>query len=236
MAAYSHDIKYFRQHQAETGVADFYMLVDGRSRKTNPIGMKNTSLVLNIVLLVAVAFLYFLHFRGNKSMEPGQSSAANVLLSANAGNIFFVNTDTLLEHYEYFKKQKSDFEQKQERVRAELKSEGDHLQSEVSDYQKKASGMTEMQRQQEEEKLMQKQQQLVQKKDAMMNELDEEQSKSSDELYSRLSNYMKKFNAGKPVHYVLSRQRGSGILFANDSLDITSSVIEGLNEEFRKTK
>src|ERR1043166_700558 len=122
--------------------------------------MKNYSIISSVIFALAIAYLYYLHFHQADTPAALQSEK-NVLISpVGDSRIYFVNTDTLLEHYEYFKKQKTEFESKQERVRAELKSEGERLQSEVDNYQQKGAGMTEMQRQQMEEQLMAKQQKL----------------------------------------------------------------------------
>ena len=69
-------------------------------------------------------------------------------------------------------------------------------------------------------------------KEEMLDELDASQSKSSEELYHRLNQFMRKFNKDRNYNYVLGFQKGGGILFANDSLDITKDVVEGLNKEF----
>jgi len=198
--------------------------------------MKNYSIISSVIFALAIGYLYYLHFHQANTQATFQPDKSVLIPAVGDGKIYFVNTDTLLEHYEYFKKQKTEFENKQERVRAELKSEGDRLQSEVESYQQKGAGMSEIQRQQMEEQLMAKQQKLMQKKESLMAQLDSDQDKSSEELFSRVAAYMKKVNQGSAVHYVLGRQRGSGILYANDSLDITFKVIQGLNADYAKDK
>jgi len=39
----------------------------------------------------------------------------------------------------------------------------------------------------------------------------------------------KKFNKDKHYDFIMGYTRGAGILFANDSLDITKVVIKGIN-------
>jgi outer membrane protein len=51
-------------------------------------------------------------------------------------------------------------------------------------------------------------------------------------LYAKLSSYLKEYNKGKNYTFILGYQKGGGILFANDSLDITREVLDGLNKEF----
>lgn len=193
--------------------------------------MKNFSIILNGVLLLAVGYLYYLHFATDAEIETAPLSKA---LPVTPGGIYFLNSDSLLDNYEFYKAKKIALEKKQERIRAELKSAGQKLEADVENYQRSAPGMTDAQRQQMEESLMQRQQQLVDQKDRLLTQLDEEQAQYSDSLFYRLTTYLKSFNKGKSIHYVLGYQRGGGILYANDSLDITESVLNGLNKEWKK--
>jgi len=193
--------------------------------------MKQLSLILNFLLLVAVAILYYLHFSGS-------SEAAHALPqpSLKGANIVFVNSDSLIDNYNYYKTKKAEFEEKQARVKGDLKAEGTKLQGDIMDYQKKAESLTDAQRQSIEKQLSARQQEFVQKKDDLLAKLDDEQSKSNEELYTKLTSYMKEFNKKKNYNFILGYQKGGGILFANDSLDITKEVTEGLNKDYEKEK
>lgn len=76
----------------------------------------------------------------------------------------------------------------------------------------------------------------MEKKDAMLGKLDQLQANSSEELYTKLNNYLREFNADKNLQFVLGYQKGGGILFANDSLNVTRQVIEGLNKAYAAEK
>ncbi len=191
--------------------------------------MKNASLVLNVVLLAAVAYLYYLHY----SQKPPAETSNHVVNSSNL-SIAYVNSDSLLNQYNYYKHKKSDLESKQNSIKSELEAEKSKLQHDIEDYQKNAGSMSELERGKREEELGMKQQKLMQKKDEMLNMLDEEQTKSNEELYARLTSYMKTFNKNKNYSFILGFQKGGGILYANDSLNITGEVLNGLNQEFDK--
>jgi outer membrane protein len=195
--------------------------------------MKSGSLILNIILLAAVAYLYVLHFR-DKKPEAATSSIALPAATGAAG-ILYVNSDSLLDKYEYYKSKKAEFTATREKIKAELKSEGEKLQNDIQKYQQEGASMTEAQRGQKEEELGMRQQQLMQKKEDLISKLDEQQDKSIEELYTRLNEYLKK-NKIKNCNYVLGFQKGGGILYANDSLNITKQVVEGLNKEYIEEK
>ena len=191
--------------------------------------MKNFSGILNVILVAAVAVLYYLHF-SNKPEPPLQNKVVNM---SNI-NIAYVNSDSLLDNYLYFKNKKTELEEKQSRIKNELKNESAKLQSEVEDYQQKAATMNEQERRKLEEQLTMKQQNLMQKKDDLVSKLDDEQNKTNEGLYNKLTSYMKEYNQDKNYSFILGFQRGGGILFANDSLNITKDIVQGLNYAYEE--
>jgi outer membrane protein len=193
--------------------------------------MKNISLLLNLILIVAVAILYYLNFKKPKEENP--ISVSPVSISPNSAmnpSVVYVNTDSLLHNYSFYKSKKSEFEAKNEKIKNDLKAESDRLQSDAESYQQHANVMADAERQKTEEQLMARQQNLMKKKDDMIGKLDEEQSKFNEELYSKLTSYLREYNKGRNYTYILGFQKGGGILFANDSLDVTKQVLEGLEK------
>lgn len=58
--------------------------------------MKQASLILNIVLTIAVAFLLYQHF-------TNKETSTAIISSSDNNGIVFVNSDSLLSNYEYYK-------------------------------------------------------------------------------------------------------------------------------------
>jgi outer membrane protein len=199
--------------------------------------MKGISGILNVVLIIAVGVLYYLHFKDNKSTadEPVIHALTPVKGSGN-GLIAYVNSDSLFDNYSFYKEKRLEIEAEKDRIKSQLKSEGEKLQNEVEAYQKSAMTMTEKERGEKEYQLQMKQQAIRQEQERLLNGLDEKREKAMDELYSRLDSFLKKHNSGKNYSYILGYSKGGGILFANDSLDITKDVISGLNKEFTESK
>lgn len=186
--------------------------------------MKNISLLLNVILIAAVAFLYY------KIYNPKEQTFVSSQTLPESG-IVFVNSDSLLNHYNYFNELKAVMEKKQDSIDNLLKSKAQQLESEIQQYQKQAIGMTDMEKQQIEERLMQKQQALVDFKQQLLGHLSEEEEALNENIHSNLIGYLKEFNKIKNYSYILGYQKGGGILLANDSFDITNAVIEGLNRK-----
>ena len=60
--------------------------------------MKNVSLIVNAVLFVAVAVLYFLHFTGNSNQEAKSTGIAGNI-SIEDMSVAYINFDTIPQLY-----------------------------------------------------------------------------------------------------------------------------------------
>src|SRR5262245_53507187 len=101
--------------------------------------MKNASLILNVVLLVAVVILYVLHFSSGSS-GPSSSSGSNVTPSDL--KIAYINQDTVLKYYEYVKLNMDTLQAKAKSFDDQLAARQYSLQREVQAYQAGASNLT----------------------------------------------------------------------------------------------
>ena len=187
--------------------------------------MKNLSLVLNIVLLIAVAFLFYKVYSDKKP--------ATLSLPVASGNntVVYVDADTLFEKYSLFKKLNEEFDKKRDSVDNILRSKDASLKQEAAVYQQQAEQMSNNERMAKEEELMKKNSILLKLKDDLYEQLRVNQQNMEDSIHNNLHGFLKEFNKDKNYAFVLSYQRGSGVLLANDSLNITNQVLEGLNRK-----
>ena len=196
--------------------------------------MKNLSLILNAVLLVAVGVLFFLHFSGNKPATSGSDSAT----SAIPGDlkIAYINSDSVLHHYEYLKVNRVTMEEKSKKMEQEYRNRAQGLQNEITAYQRNVSNMTLGQVKAVEEDLGKKQQNLQMYQQSLSQQLMQEEAKLNKELYDRVTAYLKKYAKEKNLHVVLKYDPTSDLLFAGDGLDVSKDVIDGLNAEYQVEK
>lgn len=87
-----------------------------------------------------------------------------------------------------------------------------------------------------EERLYAKTENIKQQRQQLVDDFSKEEAIYNDSLYNRLQNFMKEYNKTKGYKYILGHQRGGGILFASDSLEITSDLIKSLNEAYASEK
>jgi outer membrane protein len=189
----------------------------------------NTSLIWNVVLSLAVAVLFFLHF-SNKSSDTGAAADGAVVAGRRT---VYVQVDSLLKNYDFFKDTRKELENKNFQLENELTTKGRSLQNEVAFFQQKAQTMTPEQARSTEAQLMKKQQDLMAYRDQSAQALGQEEAKKNEELYKNIRAYIEKYNKENGYEYVLGYSLGGGILFANPSLDVTQKIIDGLNKEYK---
>ena len=195
--------------------------------------MKNLSLTLNVVLLVAVAVLYYLHFSGRKA--PAAPAAGTVVAGKDqkTNQYAYVNVDSLLNKYDYFKVTRTQLEDRRKKLETEIAGRTRSLENEVVSAQRKANTMTLEQAQLTEQNLRRKEQELVRYQNDAGRQLAEEEQKKNEELINNISLYLKKHTENKPYKIVFGYSKGGGILYATDSLDITQEVLKGLNQDYQ---
>ena len=213
--------------------------------------MKNISLVLNAILIVAVAFLFYKNFSDGKS-ENADSENKNdyiaspiVPLSSSAiaalpkGVPFaFINADTIFAKYELAKKAKASGEGKVANYQKTYQAKAEAFQKEYNDYMEKAGagGYTKEQGLAIEARLQKKKEEIVdmeQNQDKVMSEVDN----SNVDVQKKIYDFLTKFNKEHGYYCVLAYTRtGGGVLGINDSLDVTIQVLSGLNAEYNASK
>jgi outer membrane protein len=203
--------------------------------------MKNVLLVWNGILTVCVIVLY----AQVNQLKPVENSKATtaittekplqlpIVATANGASpsVYFVNTDTLVEKYKLFTEKSKQLETKTKRTESDLQNRKKALEQEFATAQQKAQsgGMSQTQMQETEATLMRKQQELAQYAEEQQGKILDEQKKVQDLLQDNVREYLKKYAGKSNIQYVLSYATNGSILFANDSLDITNQVVEGLN-------
>jgi len=189
--------------------------------------MKNLSLLLNAVLLLAVGYLFYAQFSKPATPAPIVPPASQ----SGGARIAFINADTLDAKYEWLKQQKEAIEQRMRNAENSLVSKQESLMKEADALQRRyAEGnMTQADAEKAQASLMQRGERLREEEARLSKSLAEEQKKAFNDLYANLETQLKQLSNQIGYDYILSYTRGGQILMANDSLDITKQVLDLLN-------
>lgn len=182
--------------------------------------------------LFAVAICAALFTVGCKN-DTGEAATSSTT-QATASRIVYVNTDTLLTNYDYYKDVVKEFENKRFAAENELQRRSKSFQNEVALFQRQvqAGGMSQQQGQTKQQQLAAKEQEIMMYRDNTSTALAEEQAAKTDELISNIQEYLKKYNEDDLYDMVIGYSKGGGVLYAKDEMDITAQVLKGLNEEY----
>ena len=196
----------------------------------------NISIALNVVLFLALALLYVLFFRAQSGKQNQLNPISSSEFTPENTGIAYVNSDSLLANYLYFKELETQFNEKREKYDTEYRNRAQGLQSEFENFQRTANNMTMAQARAVQEDLQRKQQNLMMYQEQLTQELVVEEGRMTSELYDKVADYLRKFGQERNLQLVLTYSKGSGVLYANDSLDITRDVIQGLNTVYEAGK
>lgn len=194
----------------------------------------NISLVINVILGIAVIILYILHFT-SKDDHAGVKAPSVPPLSGSS-TIAFVNTDTILENYDLVKKLREELENEEKKKEDELVRLQGKFEEDAAYFQKQVQDGTisEESAQSIYAKLMQEQERLYNLREQYHSELREKDINLNQVLLDSITNFLNRFNAERKYDYILGFSAGGGILYAQDTFNITPSVLSGLNNEYDK--
>ena len=195
--------------------------------------MKKMQLIVNIILALAIAGLYFFYFTGIGSSRVSGAFASD-LAPVQDNQIFYVQIDTVMANYGMAVDLADELEKSFTTSDAEFAAQQNAYQQEVTDYQDRYNRglLTRSEATNIEQELYTKQQELLALQQSLSDDLTEKQNVMNRQLIDAIMQYLNNNSQYFNYRYVLGTSFGGNILYAHDSLDITQEVINGLNEEY----
>ena len=198
--------------------------------------MKKLSVILYVVLFLAIAGLYFLHFSGNKKVVKSEPSV-NSLGSTSQG-IAYINIDSVIFKFAMFLDKRNELMDKQKSAEAELNSKGSQYEKAGKDYQDKVNKglITRATAAQIEQSLVQQQQDLVSLRDKLQSNLVEEEQVMNRQVLEYITKFLEENRSDYNYQYILGKSFGSVVLYSDNSLDITQKVLDAINAKYKTEK
>ena len=196
----------------------------------------------NKLFTIVAAFATALTFtQCAKEAQPAQVAAqdATVTETAKSGlKVAYVDIDSLLSNYKFSVKLNNDMLRKTENAQLTLGEKAKSIQADMADFQKKLENnvfATRERAESEQARIVKRQEEYARLEQRLAGELAAEEQKNSIALRDSINNFMKEYNATHGYDIILSRI-GENILFANESLNITKEVIDGLNKRYNEAE
>ena len=200
--------------------------------------MKNTSLILSIVSLVAVVVFGVLSLTKGEKGAAAQAEGEAVETTASKGDIVYIDLDRILMEYDMANDLRSVVETKIQNIQAEVNRRGKKLENDIVDFQNKIDKglMTRSVAEAQSQKLQQQELEFNNYAAQKEQEIQEEQLVMMNQLGDAIQTYLTKYNEEKQFAMILTNSGGAPVITANAALDITDDVLAGLNEEYIKSK
>jgi outer membrane protein len=201
--------------------------------------MKQINLIINVVLALAVAALFYLHFSGDKDMD--KSSADEMQAPVNLEGeipIAYVQIDSLLANMQMYQDLNEKLTNKQQQLESNFQSQYKNFEKQVADAQNKIQKglVTRSEAQDLQNQLGVKQSELENNRNNYMMELQEENVVSQNKVINYIMEYLEVYNADNRFRYIFSYSFGGGLLYAYKGMDITNEVLTGINKQYLAEK
>ena len=149
--------------------------------------------------------------------------------------IAYIDVDSLLANYTFYQDLAEEMTRKEENYRLVLTEEATKWQKDVEDHQKKISNgvYSSVERaQSEENRLAKRQQALQEKSDKYTQELLAERDANSQKISETVDNFVKEYNKTHGYNMIISK---ASLLYADEALNITAEILDGLNAAYNQT-
>ncbi len=200
--------------------------------------MKKANLIINIVLIVAVAALFVLHFTDCGKVSTAQNTSGEST-AVSKGDIVYINLDTLVNQFDMYNDLRSELQGKFSAIENDLNKQGRALQNDIQSFQEKMQKglLTRSQAESMNNDLAQRDQDLRNLTIQKQNEIQEEESVMYNKVMDAITTYVAKYNQEKQYSLILTTTAATTtVINGSEALDITQEILEGLNSEYIRNR
>jgi outer membrane protein len=198
--------------------------------------MKQLSLALNIILLVLVAVLFYLHFNAQKKQAvaktPAKTAASPAVTTQN--QIAYFDMDSLQANYKYFKDAEAQLKSKQQSITAELTGLEREYQKKMGEWQQKGPTMSQAEADAAQREKARMEQKYQTRRQVLEEGLAKQSMDINKDIKLKIETFLKEYNKDNRYAYILAYM--PELIYYRDSTnDITNDLLKGLNDSYKKT-
>lgn len=197
--------------------------------------MKGTSLIVSIVLFVAVAVLYVLHFTSGSKNSQNSGLDERAVISRDGLKIAYVKADSVILNYKLAENLHDDFSKKQEAYTSEYALKRKSFEKDAAAFQEKVQRggfLSEQSAVKERDRLVGLEQEIQKMDQELSQKLGEMQNLNGQQVLDSLQSCLKYYNLNKNYDYILN---ASSILIGAEGDNITSDILKLINEKYTAT-
>ena len=193
--------------------------------------MKGTSLIVSIVLFVAVAVLYVLHFTSGKNGHDAGSDERAVI-SRDGLKIVYIKADSVILNYKLAEALHDDFTKKQEAYTSEYATKRQTFEKDAAAFQEKLQRggfLSEQSAVRERDRLVGIEQEVLRMDQDLSAKLGEMQNTNGKQVLDSLQSCLKSYNETRKYDYILN---ASSVLIGDEGDNITADILKMMNEKY----
>ena len=196
--------------------------------------MKNKT---NKILTVCAATLAFAACTGTPATKENPNATAPVVAEGGL-KIAYVDTDTLLAHYEYAKELEAELKAYRDQQEANGRQQVEKFQRDYQDYLKNGSTLTLSQQQAKEAELKQRAERMATLEQELLAKVAERQITENTKLLNAIFAFVREYNQQNQQFDIILRKtfENTPVLYVNPAMDITQEILDGLNAEYAQVK
>lgn len=196
--------------------------------------MNRALLVLNIILLMALGFLYYAFYSKPTTSQPVKKTNDTTL---NHIKLAYFDMDTLEKYYEYAKETRDYLKGKNDAMEGKLNKIRSDYTNKVNDYNKRGASMSQTEQSQMQEDLSRMQSLYDQEQQSLSQQFQGEYMQKMLDLKNKIQDFLKSYSIQKGYAYVFATSSDDNVIYYKDSVrNITDDIVAKLNEDFKKSQ
>lgn len=156
----------------------------------------------------------------------------SITVFTNNEKVVYVDSSKLLNNYKGMQAARASYQQKANAWKANIDTLASEVQQQIFIYEKESPKMTAKERQLSQELIRNKQKQFADYQQAMNTQAQQEDAKMTSDVVTQINAYLKKYGESKGYKVILAATEYGNLAYADEGLDITDAVLEGLNRDY----
>ncbi len=190
------------------------------------------------VIAAAAALTFGLAACNNAPATKENPNATAPVVAEGGLKIAYVDTDTLLAHYQYAKDLEAELLAYKNQQEATGRKQMESFQKDYQDYLQNGSTMTLSQQQAKEAELKQRAERMATLEQELTAKIMERQMTENTKLLNAIFAFVREYNEQNQQFDVILRKtfENTPVLYVNPAMDITQEILDGLNAEYAQVK
>lgn len=197
--------------------------------------MNKVLLGFNIILLIAIGYLYYAFFNETKNTTPVTKTSEPA--THNNFKIAYFDLDTLEKNYTYAKETRDLLKTKNDAMEAKLDKIRNDYTAKVNDYNKRGPSLSQTEQSQMQDDLARLDNYYQQQQQSLSQDFQGQYMQKMLDLKTKIQDFLITFSKQRGYDYVFATSSDDNVIYYKDSVqDITAELVNKLNIVYNNSK